>query len=178
MDTSDAGNMPEIDELRVTPIDRTAVGEIITWRYPPPYDLYNIGAQDAEVEIDAYLDPAYQYYQMRNETGELVAFFNFGVDARVPGGDYSPEALDIGLGVHPDWTGSGYGSIFVQAVLRFARQQQAPVCYRVTIAGFNRRAQRVWQKAGFSEVQKFQRPKDGMNFLIFTADADEIVWID
>jgi hypothetical protein len=36
----------------------------------------------------------------------------------------------------------------------------------VTIAVFNARAQRVWQKAGFRFAQRFERSTDGAPFLI------------
>ena len=75
-------------------------------------------------------------------------------------------ALDIGLGIRPNLTGHGKGSGFVEAVLDFANKTYSPDRLRVTIADFNRRAQRVWEKAGFHVVQKFQGGWTNMDFVI------------
>jgi len=89
----------------------------------------------------------------------------------VPGGDYSDEALDIGLGVRPDLTGRGQGLTFVQTVLAFAQKQYTPAAFRVTIAEFNKRALRVWQKAGFRAVQRFETSFDGRPFIVLVREA-------
>ncbi len=141
------------------------------WCYPPPYDLYDIHAADVQETLAIFLDPAFAYHQICNETGELIGFCTFGEDARVRGGDYSQEAVDIGMGVRPDLTGKGLGTDFVQSVLEFTQKTYAPSVLRVTIAEFNQRAQRVWQKAGFEMTQRFQRPNNGLAFLILTAAA-------
>ncbi len=46
-----------------------------------------------------------------------------------------------------------------------------PVKLRVTIAQFNKRALRVWEKIGFKPVQVFKRINDEMKFVIMTRDA-------
>lgn len=137
----------------------------MSWRYEPPYDIYNLDSADEE-DIKFFLDSQNGYYSLTNEQGELVAYCCFGLDGQVPGGDYSLDALDIGLGVRPDLTGQGRGSLFVNAVLDFAQEMFAPAAFRVTIAEFNERALRVWQKAGFRPVQTFQRKLAGMAFVV------------
>lgn len=56
----------------------------------------------------------------------------------------------------------------IKQVIAFALVTFAPPALRVTIAAFNGRAQRVWQKAGFAEVSRFGRERDRMPFLIST----------
>ena len=97
----------------------------------------------------------------------MVAFCCFGEDAQVPGGDYSAEALDLGLGVRPDLTGQGQGQVYIQAVLDYARRHYAPRSCRVTIAGFNTRAQRAWTKAGFRPMQRFESTHSHQPFVIY-----------
>ena len=82
------------------------------------------------------------------------------------GRDYSTSALDIGLGVCPDLTGQGKGSHYVNAVIDFARRTYSPDQLRVTIAAFNSRAQRVWEKAGFQFVQKFRGGWTNSDFVV------------
>jgi GNAT superfamily N-acetyltransferase len=139
---------------------------IAGWRYDPPYDIYNVRPGDAKGTVQVYLDPEYAYHAILAAEGELVAYCCFGVDAQVPGGDYHAPALDVGLGVRPDLTGQGQGGLYVQAVLEYARCAYSPPAFRVTIAEFNKRALRVWAKAGFQRVQRFGRKQDGWPFLV------------
>lgn len=148
------------------PMDEAATRAIHCWCYEPPYDVYDLVAEPAEDLIQAFLDPQNNYYAIRDEDGDLVAYCCYGPDARVPGGDYSGDALDVGLGVRPDLTGRGRGARYVQAVVDFAGRHFSPAAFRVTVAEFNSRAQRVWERAGFRLVQRFGRTADGMPFVV------------
>lgn len=156
--------------LTFRPMDEPSVFEILAWRYDPPYDLYNPGAGGAEETMRVFMDPQYAYRAVKDGKGGLVAYCCFGADARVPGGDYGLPALDVGLGVRPDLTGQGRGAAFVDAVLDYARRTFAPERCRVTIAGFNRRARRVWEKAAFRQAQVFSREKDGLEFVVMVRE--------
>ncbi len=124
--------------------------EFAAWRHDPPYDVYNI-TQPVDEAVGYFLRIG---THVIDRAGELAAFFTFGSDARVPGGDYSVAALDVGLGVKPALTGRGLGRSFVKAVVQFAAATTADPL-RVTIAGGNQRAQRVWLDNGFAETQRF-----------------------
>ena len=112
--------------LTFKPMDEPSAREILTWRYEPPYDIYNANPGGADAFVQALLDPAYAYHAIADECGELVGYCCFGADARVPGGDYGTDALDIGLGMRPDLTGHGRGPVFFEAILDFARRTFAP----------------------------------------------------
>jgi RimJ/RimL family protein N-acetyltransferase len=149
------------------PMNKANARALLSWRYEPPYDFYNLSSF-TEADISFFVGPQSGYYSIIDEGDKLVAYCCFGLEGQVPGGDYSAEALDLGLGVRPDLTGQGRGSLLVKAVLDFARQTFAPSTCRVTIAAFNQRALRVWEKAGFQPVQIFQREPDGMAFIVLT----------
>lgn len=87
-----------------------------------------------------------------------MGFFSLGKDGQVPGSDYSIDALDVGMGLHPELTGQGYGFKFTKAVSEFARTK-TPYQLRVTIMAFNQRAQQVWGKLGFNVASTFTSPK-------------------
>lgn len=163
-------------KLDFRPMDEPGVRAVARWRYEPPYDIYSLNREDEQVLVQTFLNPAYHYYQVRDQAGDLVAYCCFGPDARVPGGDYAAEALDVGLGLRPDLTGQGQGMAFVHAVLDFARRTFAPPALRVTVAGFNQRALHVWQKVGFRPIQTFERPPDGLTFVILVHEEDTPVW--
>jgi RimJ/RimL family protein N-acetyltransferase len=145
-------------------MNEAAAREIVRWRYDPPYDIYNI--EDSDDAIQYAIDPQNGFFVMRDETGNLLGFCSFSDDGQVSGGDYRLEALDIGMGIHPDLTGQGRGAAYVAAVLDFARTEFAPVRLRVTIAAFNLRAQRVWEKNGFRPERAFHRESDNKEFVI------------
>ncbi|MFZ0547518.1 MAG: GNAT family N-acetyltransferase [Candidatus Promineifilaceae bacterium] len=156
----------DIPLLTFSPITEKQIKEYITWRWEPPYDIYTEDPANTAEIIDYYLDPQFQTHAITDQKGSLVGLCSFGPDGRVPGGRYLHDALDIGLAIRPDLTGKGKGHTYIQAVVAYA-QQQHPPALRVTIAEFNRRAQRVWQKNGFVQVERFARQSDGMLFLVF-----------
>jgi ribosomal-protein-alanine N-acetyltransferase len=156
--------------LTFQPMDEASARAIPEWRYDAPYDLYNVAPDDVEKEMQLLLDPRNAYYTVTDEHGDLGAYCCFGPDGQVPGGDYSAAALDIGLGVRPDLTGQGHGLAYVNAVLDFARRTFPPTAFRVTVAEFNKRALRVWKKAGFRPGQTFGRSGDGLPFVILTRE--------
>lgn len=150
--------------IKFTPMDRDNAAEIVRWHYEPPYDIYDL--DDSEESIQYALDPDNCLYAMQDIDDELVGFCSFGRDAQVPGGDYNRAALDIGMGIRPDLTGQGLGAKFVASVLAFARDEFSPTYARVTIAGFNQRAQRVWGANGFQYKQTFIHKKTKREFVV------------
>lgn len=133
---------------------------ISAWHYDPPCDFYDM-AKDPE-DLEELLDPEKRrdYYSATSD-GELVGYFCFGSEARVPGGDYSGEALDIGLGVRPDLTGKGLGLEFLEAGLRFAKRRFSPARFRLSVAEFNERAIKVYERAGFEKAESFIQRTNG-----------------
>ncbi len=165
--------MAELTNLQVRAAVISDVREFLEWRYAPPYDVYDlikVGATDEQIAAEAayFLDPETRCHVICDEGGALVGFCTFGQDGQVPGGDYSAGALDIGLGMRPELTGQGNGRFLVRAVIDFAVATWQPPQLRVTIAEFNRRAQRVWRQAGFVQTQRFVATKwTKRPFLIF-----------
>ncbi len=152
-------------------MDEASARAILTWRYDEPYTFYNPNPAESEKDVRALTDPANLYYALADESGALVAYNCFGREARVAGGDYGDDALDIGGGVRPDLTGRGLGSTVVAAGLNFGRDEFAPRAFRVTVAAFNRRALRLCEKVGFSTRQRFRRGDDGVEFIVLTRRA-------
>ncbi|MDD2694607.1 MAG: GNAT family protein [Anaerolineales bacterium] len=153
------------------PMDSDSARLVLHWRYDPPYDFYNPDPKRRKEDLELLLDPLNEYYTICAPGGALAAFCCFGREGQVYGGDYSTAALDIGLALRPDLTGRGEGIHYVNAVLDFACREFSPRMFRVTIAGFNLRARRVWKKAGFRLAAKFLRQTDRSTFFILTRRA-------
>ena len=152
--------------LTVQPLTPAQVREFITWEYQEPYAMYNMNEEDTEAAVSFFTDPANGYFGIVNAAGSFLGFCNFGADARVPGGNYTDTAIDIGMGMHPDLTGQGKGASYADAVFEYANKQFAEQPRRVTIAEFNKRAQRLCQRFGFKIVDRFERPSDKRPFVV------------
>ncbi len=157
--------------LTFSQMDEASARAVLTWRYDEPYSFYNPDPAGSEKDLKVLADPNNLYYVATDEDGDLVAYYCFGREAQVMGGDYSDEALDIGGGVRPDLTGRGLGSTVIAAGLNFGRDTFAPRAFRVTVAAFNRRALRLCEKLGFSPGQRFRREEDGREFIVLTRGA-------
>lgn len=154
------------------PMDEAGARLVLAWYYPAPYEMYNTAPEQMDVNVRGLTDPDNHYYLIHAGEGAPVAYCCYGADARVPGGDYRADALDVGLGVRPDLTGQGRGDEFVRAVLDHGRCMFDPAAWRVTIARFNLRAQRVWEKAGFRRVEEFEREVDGLPFVVLVCTPE------
>lgn len=153
-------------KVTVEQLTRDQVRTFIRWQYAGPYAVYNMPVENEEDEMRFFLDPQNSYFAIVDEAGAFLGFCNFGADAQVPGGDYSAAAIDIGMGMRPDLTGQGQGVLYATAVFDFAQARFPNQAQRVTIAGFNERAQQLCRKFGFATADRFEREKDGRPFVI------------
>ena len=160
-------------QFQFHPLTRTEATSLISWRYDRPLDIYNIEVEPDGLQntVDFFFEPANSYFAISSDLHEFTAFCCFGADGQVPGGDYSLNALDIGLGIRPELTGQGLGARIARATIGYARQSNSPQRLRVTIAAFNKRALKVWQNLLFVPGQRFRNQNGGNEYLIFMRDA-------
>lgn len=172
--------MPRVDDARlplagadIRPLGPSEADTLLSWTYPPPYDLYNMVADNA-ARAEA-LDPDSPYFGVFDRA-ELLGFFCFGPPARVgappPAHVYVPGPLDIGLGLRPELTGRGWGLPFLRAGLAFARARFNPPSFRLSVATFNRRAITVYERTGFRAVTILtaQTPHGVHEFLVMATE--------
>jgi len=154
--------------FKFKPMTEAFARAALSWRYEPPYDFYNQDPTQLDALIrNSFLNPVYHYFSVLDEKDSLIAFRCFGEDARVPGGDYGADALDMGGGLRPDLTGHGMGPQIIRAAMDFARAEFSPRAFRATVAEFNRRAQRACEKVGYMPVQRFIATHSSVSFVIF-----------
>jgi [ribosomal protein S18]-alanine N-acetyltransferase len=133
-----------IDDLEVRPVTPEDVNEILTWRYPEPYDRYDPSPSHREL----MLDPANAYHVLW-WSGRLIGFCCFGPEARVRGVETDPDLVDFGLGIRPDVTGQGNGGCLIRVMLRMTTALHSARRLRVAIYNWNLRARRAHEAAGF-----------------------------
>lgn len=151
-------------ELYMEKMSEHAAKDILSWQYDQPYDFYN-----NELTPEAIIEMlAEAYYSVHDADKGLVGFFCVGSSAQVPNDSYtySQEFLDIGLGMKPELTGQGSGTLFFTAVLRYINKMFAKSSKRLTVAEFNERAIRLYKKNGFSQEAEFN--KGNTTFIIMT----------
>jgi len=154
------------------PITESTAREILLWKYEPPYDIYNLNAEDVEAELAWYLNPENHFHSIYNKNQELVGVCSFGEDGRVKGGDYSREAIDIGAGLRPNLTGQGNGAGFLEAILLFTKEKFPDQTLRATVASFNQRCITVCERSGFRQTQEFVRDSNPPEvFKVFVIEA-------
>lgn len=122
--------------------------EISVGHYEPPCDFYDSTADpDDLVEL---LDPERRkdvYFSVRDDGDRLVGFFQF---------ENEGYTVDVGLGLRPDLTGRGLGAEFVRAGLAFARER-----FTLSVATFNVRAIRTYERAGFRRGEVYVHETNG-----------------
>lgn len=125
----------------------------VHWRYSGIYAFYDMDA-DPE-DLAEFLNPEERkntYFSVIHK-GEVVGFYSFTQTA--------DDTIDIGLGMKPDLTGNGSGLEFLRAGMEFARTTYNPKKITLSVAAFNKRAIKVYEKVGFKETERFQQATNG-----------------
>ncbi|HTO26632.1 MAG TPA: GNAT family protein [Gaiellaceae bacterium] len=135
-------------------MDQTDAAAIAAWTYEPPYSFYDwtADADDLALLLDAETREG-RFFSVDDENGDLVGFFEFRVEG--------PDVV-VGLGLRPNLTGGGLGQRFVGAGLDFACERFAPAgCFRLSVATFNERAIRVYERCGFQPARTYDHATNG-----------------
>lgn len=129
--------------------------EILAWRYPYPYDFYNGDATE-----ESLCELMNGNYRLVMESDELFGFYCTGKGAQVPAGHevnaYPAGPVDMGLGMKPDKTGAGRGTEFLDFLLSEIQKRHPGQSLRLTVARFNVRAIRLYERAGFVKAGEFK----------------------
>jgi [ribosomal protein S18]-alanine N-acetyltransferase len=139
--------------LEIRQMLQVHAAEIATWRYPEPYSFYDADADpdDLILLLDADTRRG-RYFAAFGEAATLIGFFEFKTHG---------DEVVVGLGLRPDLTGRGLGLAFLEQGLAFARERFEPTGFRLSVAAFNERAIRVYERAGFERVRDFEHETAG-----------------
>ena len=126
---------------------------IAAWHYEPPYSFYDWTADaDDLAELLGKETREGKYFSALGADDELVGWFSFLSEG---------DCVEFGLGLRPDLTGRGLGLAYLQAGLVFAGQRFRPSRFRLSVAAFNERAIRVYERAGFTPLRTFDHATNG-----------------
>lgn len=149
-------------------MDHDSAKKIVCWSYESPYQDYGLDEGDWRYLLEVQNNIFAGFYENR-----LIGYISFGCDGQVIGGNYDEDFLDVGVGIKPDSTGKGLGQEFLRQGLLFGSKIFRTKCFRVSIALFNERAQRVCKRLGFVEKEKFFRTSDKREFIILTLNLNK-----
>lgn len=127
------------------------------------FSFYPMGQSDAEKIATWHYEGIYSFYDMENDPEDLQELLSPEKRGENYWGVFSNGVLigfvalfrdglsmEIGLGLRPDLTGKGLGSIFLNEIEQFIRKSFPAVSKLcLSVASFNIRAQKVYQRAGF-----------------------------
>ena len=137
------------------------------WHYNDMYSFYDM-ENDPE-DLEEIITPrlrANKYYQILDDKDELAGYFCLE--------RLSEEKVEVGLGLRPDLTGRGLGLNFVKEIEAFIQNNFNYELIILSVASFNKRAIKVYQRAGFKiDGSKLQKSNDGVyEFINLSKTAD------
>ena len=139
-------------KLEIQQMSQEDAEAIAAWRYQGAYSFYDSDADADDLALLLSGEIRENRYFSALARDALVGFFEFKV---------SGSTVEIGLGLRPDHTGLGLGLAFVEEGMAFARAQYAPREFRLSVATFNERAIRVYERAGFAPVRTYDHATAG-----------------
>lgn len=140
-------------EIIINPMNQQDAELIAEWEYEGIYSFYN-PKKDRE-DLEELLSPESRentYFSAYNDNGELIGLFEFCQDG---------DVVEIGLGLKPELAGRGYGQSFIDQGLQFARKTFNPRSFQLSVALFNKRAIKVYERIGFEPQEAFHHETNG-----------------
>ncbi|WP_421378442.1 GNAT family N-acetyltransferase [Bacillus salacetis] len=140
---------------KFSPLTDDAAEEIaFQWKYDGEYSFYDMTADQEDLE--EFLSPDRSGYYAVERNDELIGYFCFQRD--------EAGQLEIGLGMKPKLTGKGLGLEFVLEGIRFAIANYQTSALSLSVAAFNKRAIKVYEKTGFESIETFKQDTNGSTY--------------
>ncbi|MGR9048413.1 GNAT family N-acetyltransferase [Halobacillus faecis] len=143
-------------KIQWTPTTQQEAEVIAGWKYPAPYDFYDMTADEEDLELFINPEKRSPHTYSAHQDGELIGFLAVGVKGQ--------KAVDLGLGMHPDEAGKGQGESFVHSCLCFVKERYQADAFTLSVATFNKRAIAVYERAGFKKKHTFLQATNGGHY--------------
>lgn len=144
-------------EVNIKRINYLEACEISKWTYKYCYYIY--GMDQSAKSISKLRNRS--YFSVTDKQNNLLGYYCFGKYAQVQAakrfGVYDDKNFtDIGLALRPNLCCKGLGFDFINNGLKFARNHFYAKDFRLTVASFNKRAIKVYERIGFRKVNSFK----------------------
>lgn len=131
-------------------MSQTNAEEIAKWHYEAPYDFYDM-INDEEDLHELLYERGNHYFEVL-ENHVCIGFYSIIED---------DGQIEIGLGLRPDLTGKGYGKEFLEMLLEYISLNYEKKKIVLSVAAFNSRAIRLYEKCGFKRIKSFSQTTNG-----------------
>lgn len=147
--------------MKISQMNWEQANQISNWGYEEPYEIYSMDGSDEC--INELLN--FNYFSVTDDEEKLIGYFCYGEAAQVPAGRKfdvydDTNLVDIGLGIKPELCSKGLGNEFLLMGIEFGRNMLSIKRFRLTVAAFNERAIKVYQRVGFEKIDSFVRVTD------------------
>ncbi|MBC9873440.1 GNAT family N-acetyltransferase [Macrococcoides bohemicum] len=126
------------------------------WKYEGIYKFYDV-TEDKE-DYEEMISPEMRgenYFEVV-ESNELIGYFVID--------DSKDGVIDYGLGMKPELTGSGRGKSFINSILGFITDNYDVKTITLSVALFNERAIKCYEKVGFVRADEFDMKTNGSTY--------------
>ncbi|WP_291579723.1 GNAT family N-acetyltransferase [Clostridium sp. UBA6640] len=144
---------------------KSDIEDILTWKYEGIYSFYDNSIQKEKIESIKRSIDSDNDFSIYNEHNELVGNCSFY---------YIEEFFCLGVQMRPELTGKGFGTEFVRSIINFGKKKYNLSYIDLTVAKFNKRAIRVYEKLGFKFIEEIVNTIRGndYDFLIMRLEFD------
>lgn len=133
----------------VVPFTENDAREVCKWKYEGEYSVYNYPEWDECVKRQiAFTDEAIrknEYYKVL-KSGQMLGYFRL---------EKTDQAIELSVGIQPDKCGGGNGDMLINLALAKISELYSGEKIILTVRPFNKRAIRVYEKAGFKVVKEY-----------------------
>ncbi len=153
----DGGIVKINSKLIINKMDSLTSEEVLLWEYSETMKVLGF----SENNVNHKILGKGQFYSVRDSEYNLLGYYCFCEDAKLKSGyEYNVyddfTCTDIGVALNPELCNKGYGFIFLVKALEFARDNFYTDMFRTTVPIYNKRAIRIYEKAGFSIGKVFE----------------------
>ncbi|CAM4470259.1 GNAT family N-acetyltransferase [Paenibacillus tarimensis] len=139
--------------LYLAPLSEEYGRELCSWRYEPPYDLFNWPSwelmQQQGIEFGDPVIRERQYTAILDANHELTGYAQFFPLLGV---------TRLGLGLRPTLCSQGLGPAVVSLLIKEAFRRAPEDEVDLEVLTWNKRAVKAYQKAGFEITDRYCRP--------------------
>lgn len=133
----------------VAPLLESDAKDICQWKYEGDFEVYNYPDWEECIKMQiAFTDEEKrrkQYYKV-NKSGERLGYFCL---------EEIDNAIELSVGIAPDKCSGGNGDMLINLALAKISELYSGKKIMLTVRPFNKRALRVYEKAGFKIVKEY-----------------------
>ena len=143
--------------------------EICSWRYQEEYAVYNLPSWDNMCAA------GYRFVNPEH-SGSFLGFWLENVLMGYVSLKEDEQAMEVGIGLRPDFCGRGYGTEVLKEACRTAVRCFPSKPLRLEVRAWNHRAIRCYEKAGFAVcgVPYSKEAPGGQDMFILMEDKENL----